>query len=240
MDPTPGIGNGGSANELALKSSFHKELVTKISVDNTDYLMYKALPINVAIIRATTADSSGNLSFEHESLLCDQRIIATAARNSGGIVLAQVKRISALGSLPSRSVGVPGAMVDCVCVVNEEDHDIFHGMSYTKRHDPVLTGEIKSPSDEVPIMPLDERKIIARRASFALSPGKVVNLGIGLPEGVANVAGEEGQLPYITLTTEPGVFGGLPASGKEFGPAINAEALVEMNQQVSLIVQLLH
>jgi propionate CoA-transferase len=81
-------------------------------------------------------------------------------------------------------------------------------------------------------MPLNERKIIARRASFALTPGKVVNLGIGLPEGVASVAGEEGQLPYITLTTEPGVFGGLPSSGKDFGPALNAAALVEMNQQV--------
>ncbi|KAL7478453.1 hypothetical protein ACHAW6_004218 [Cyclotella cf. meneghiniana] len=231
VDPTPGIGSGGAANELALASPLNKELVTKISIDNTDYLMYKALPIHVAIIRATTADSSGNLSFEHESLLCDQRIIATAARNSGGVVLAQVKRLSALGSLPSRSVGVPGAMVDCVCVVDEEDHDIFHGMSYTKRHDPVLCGEIRSPSDEVPKMPLDERKIIARRASFALKPGKVVNLGIGLPEGVASVAGEEGQLPYITLTTEPGVFGGLPASGTEFGPAVNASALVEMNQQ---------
>jgi propionate CoA-transferase len=229
VDPT--IGTGGAANDLALNSTLNKELVTKISLNNTDYLMYKALPINVAIIRATTADSSGNLSFEHESLLCDQRIIAMAARNSGGIVMAQVKRLSALGSLPSRSVGVPGAMVDCVCVVDEEDHDTFHGMSYTKRHDPVLCGEIKSPSDEVPKMPLNERKIIARRASFALKPGKVVNLGIGLPEGVANVAGEEGQLPYITLTTEPGVFEGLPASGKEFGPAVNAGALVEMNQQ---------
>jgi len=218
VDPTPGVGYGGAANELALKSPLSKELVTKISFDNSEYLMYKALPINVAIIRATTADSSGNLTFEHESLLCDQRIIATAARNSGGIVLAQVKRLSAVGALSSRAVGVPGALVDCVCVVDEEDHDIFHGMSYTKRHDPVLCGEIKSPSDEVPIMPLNERKIIARRASFALKPGKVVNLGIGLPEGVASVAGEEGQLPYITLTTEPGIFGGLPASGKDFGP----------------------
>jgi propionate CoA-transferase len=230
VDPTPGVGTGGAANQLALDSPLNQELVTKLSIMGSDYLMYKALPIQVAIIRATTADSSGNLSFEHESLLCDQKNIAMAARNSGGVVLAQVKRLCAVGSLPSRSVGVPGAMVDCVCVVDEEDHDVFHRMSYTKRHDPVLCGEIKSPSDEVPKMPLDERKVIARRASFALKPGKVVNLGIGLPEGVASVAGEEGQLPFITLTTEPGVFGGLPASCQEFGPAVNADALVEMNQ----------
>jgi propionate CoA-transferase len=165
-----------------------------------------------------------------ESLLCDQRIIAAAAKNSGGVVLAQVKRICATGSLPSRSVGVPGAMVDCVCVVDESEHDIYHPMSYTKRNDPVLYGIIRSPAEDVPQMPLNERKIIARRASFGLKPGKVVNLGIGLPEGIASVAGEEGQLQYITLTTEPGVFGGLPASGHEFGPASNADAVVEMNE----------
>ena len=239
VDPTPGVGNGGAANDLALQSPLHSQLVTKLSIGygpegdkmKTDYLMYKALPIHVAIIRATTADSSGNLSFEHESLLCDQRIMATAARNSGGVVLAQVKRLCSVGSLPSRQVGIPGAMVDCVVVVDEEDHDEYHPMSYTSRHDPVLSGEIKTPVEDVPKMPLNERKIIARRASMALKPGKVVNLGIGLPEGVASVAGEEDQLDFVTLTTEPGSFGGLPASGRSFGPSANADALVEMNEQ---------
>ncbi len=163
-------------------------------------------------------------------MLCDQRIIATAAANSGGVVLAQVKRICETGSLSSRSVGVPGSLVDCVCVVDESEHDVYHPMSYTKRCDPVLSGEIRTPAEDVPKMPLNERKIIARRASFGLKPGKVINLGIGLPEGIASVAGEEGQLQYVTLTTEPGSFGGLPASGKEFGPSLNADALVEMNE----------
>ena len=230
VDPTPGIGCGGAANQLALDSPLQKELVTKLSIGNSDYLMCKALPIQVAIIRATTADSSGNLAFEHESLLCDQRNIAMAARNSGGVVLAQVKRLCAVGSLSSRSVGVPGAMVDCVCVVPEDQHDEYHPQSYATRSDPVLCGEIKSPADETPKMPLNERKVIARRASFALKSGKTINLGIGLPEGVASVAAEEGQLPFVTLTTEPGVFGGLPASGHEFGPAFNADAIIEMNQ----------
>lgn len=221
---------GGAANELALASPLHQELVTRISIGSSDYLMYKALPIQVAIIRATTADASGNLTFEHESLLCDQRIMAKAAKNSGGVVLAQVKRICANGSLSSREVGVPGVLVDCVCVVDESEHDIYHPMSYTRRSDPVLYGKIKQPVEDVPRMPLNERKIIARRASFGLKPGKVVNLGIGLPEGVASVAGEEGMLQYINLTTEPGVFGGLPAAGKDFGPATNADAIVEMNE----------
>lgn len=192
--------------------------------------MYKALPIQVAIIRATTADSIGNLSLEHESLLCDQRIIAAAAKNSGGIVLAQVKRLTCDHSIPTREVHIPGAMVDCVVVVDENEHDVYHPMSYVSRFDPVLSSDIRSPGNEVKSLELNARKIVARRGSFALKPGKVINLGIGLPEGVASVANEEGMLNYITLTTEPGVFGGLPASGKSFGPASNADALIAMNE----------
>jgi len=236
VDPTPGVGSGGAANDLARKSPLHEKLVTKLTIGygeemKTDYLLYKALPIQVGIIRATTADSSGNLSFEHESLRCDQLSVAMAARNSGGVVIAQVKRLSQVGSLPSRSVLVPGSMVDCVVVVGDDDQNNYHPMSYTTFHSPVLAGEIRSPIEDSSRLPLSERKVIARRAARLLKPGLTVNLGIGLPEGVASVAGEEGMLPYITLTTEPGSFGGMPASGKNFGPSSNADALIEMNQQ---------
>jgi propionate CoA-transferase len=222
--------SGGAANESAKKSSFNDELVTKISLGGQDHLIYKALPIDVAIIRGTTADGQGNISIEHESLMCDQMITAAAARNSGGIVIAQVKRLAANGSLPSRSVAVPGPLVDCVVVVDEKDHDTLHPMSFMERHNPVLTGEFRTPQNRIPKMPMDIRKIIARRAFFGLRPNTVVNLGIGLPEGVAAVAAEEGMLKYVTLSTEPGVFGGLPASGRNFGPAHNASALLQMNQ----------
>jgi propionate CoA-transferase len=226
----PETGNGGAVNETALKSQLHKELITRIKIHGQDYLMYKALPIDVAIIRATTADSMGNLTVEDESLLCDQMITAAAARNSGGIVIAQVKRLAAVGSLPTRQVAVPGPLVDCVVVVDEDLHARDHAMSYLTVHDPFLTNQIRSPSDFLEKMELNERKVIARRAAMMLEPGKFVNLGIGLPDGVASVAAEEGLLKFITLTTEPGVVGGLPASGHEFGPAANADALIEMNQ----------
>ena len=186
--------------------------------------------MDVAIIRGTTADGLGNISLEHESLYCDQKITAAAARNSGGIVIAQVKRLAAIGSIPCRDVAVPGPLVDCVVVVEDEDHDTLHPMSFVERDNPVLTGQVRSPSDELPKMPLSIRKVIARRSFFVLRPNTVVNLGIGLPEGVASVAFEEGMLDYVTLSTEPGVFGGLPASGHSFGPSANAHALVEMNQ----------
>lgn len=221
---------GGAANEAAKKSPLHPKLVSKIEFNGQTCLIYKALPIDVAIIRGTTADSQGNITLEHESLLCDQKIVAAAAKNSGGIVIAQVKRIAADGSLKSREIQVPGPFVDCVVVVDEKDHDELHGMSYFTKNSPALTGEIKIPSGEVPSMSLDIRKIIARRAFFEVRPNQVVNLGIGLPEGVASVAAEEKMLNYLTLSTEPGSFGGLPASGHEFGPAYNASALMEMNQ----------
>jgi len=219
---------GGAANRAATESSL--QLVSKISIHGENKLCYRAIPIHVAIIRGTTADGQGNITIEHESLICDQRSIATAAKNSGGIVIAQVKRLAANGSLSTRQVAVPGALVDCVVVVDEKDHDSLHPMSFEERHNPVLTGEIVSPVGEVTKMPLDVRKIVARRAMFALKPNVIVNLGIGMPEGVANVAAEEGLLEYITLSTEPGVFGGLPATGRSFGPAYNASALVETNQ----------
>lgn len=222
--------SGGASNAAARQSPLHETLVRRLTIDNQVRLVYKALPINVAIIRGTTADANGNLTLEHESLLCDQKNIAAAAKNSGGVVIAQVKRLAAVGSLPCRSVDIPGTLVDCIVVVDEDDHDELHPMSYEERYNPALTGEVVTPQDEVVPMPLSIRKLIARRAFFGLQPNKLINLGIGLPEGVASVAAEEGMLKYITLSTEPGVFGGLPASGRSFGPAINASALIEMNQ----------
>ena len=222
--------SGGAVNDAAKNSTLHSKLVSHVTIQGHDNLLYKALPINVAIIRGTTADAQGNISIEHESLKCDQMILAAAARNSGGIVIAQVKRLAASGSIPVRSVTIPGPLVDCVVVVPEHEHDTLHPMSYVEKFNPSLTGTIKVPQDEIEHMPLDIRKIIARRAFFLLQPNTIVNLGIGLPEGVASVASEEGMLKYVTLSTEPGVFGGLPASGHSFGPALNPEAIVEMNQ----------
>jgi propionate CoA-transferase len=221
--------SGGAANEAAKQSPLHSQLVSKLTIAGQVNLMYKALPINVAIIRGTTADKQGNISVEHESLLCDQRIAAAAAKNSGGIVIAQVKRVAENGSIPSRNVAVPAALVDCVVVVDEKDHPELHGMSYFEHHNPYQTGELKAPQGEMDKMPMNIRKMIARRAFMGLKPNTIVNLGIGLPEGVANIAHEEGLLEYLTLSTEPGVFGGLPASGHGFGPAYNASSLMEMN-----------
>jgi len=180
------------------------------------------------VIRGTTADPDGNISFERESLYLDCLNQAMAARSNGGLVICQVERLAEKGSINPRNVRVPGALVDVV-VVAEKPED--HPMSFSTQYNPAFSGELRVPVSQQDVMPLDERKIIARRAALNLLPGQIVNLGIGMPEGVANVAAEEGILDQVSLTTEPGTHGGIGASGHDFGPAVNYSGLLEMHQQ---------
>ncbi|MGZ5032962.1 MAG: acyl CoA:acetate/3-ketoacid CoA transferase [Usitatibacter sp.] len=204
-----------------------EELVRVMQIDGEEWLFYKAFPITVALLRGTTADLTGNITMEREALVLDNLAIATAARNCGGFVLAQVERVAAPGALNPRQVVVPGVMVDCVVMAEPANHHQTYGTVYS----PAFAGEFKVALDMLAPMPLDERKVIARRAAFELPMGGVVNLGIGMPEGVAAVANEERVLDYLTLTAEPGVIGGVPQSGLDFGAAVNTEAIIHQNQQ---------
>jgi propionate CoA-transferase len=150
-----------------------------------------------------------------------------AARNSGGLVIAQVERIAAAESLNPREVQIPGVLVDCVVLAAAQNHLQTYGTAYNHAY----SGRQRVPLDRVAPMQLDERKIIARRCAFELPPGGVVNLGIGMPEGVAAVAAEERVLSYLTLTAEPGIIGGMPQGGLDFGAALNSEAVLHQNQQ---------
>jgi propionate CoA-transferase len=203
-----------------------KDLVELVTLGGKELLFYTAPRPRVAFIRATTADPEGNLAMDREALTQDSLAIATATRNSGGIVIAQVAYITESGALSPRMVKVPGILVDCVVLARPEMHQQTYGTAYS----PALSGEMRVPLDALPPMPLDERKLIARRAAFELLPNAVVNLGIGMPEGLAAVAAEERLLPYMTLTAEPGLVGGVPGSGMNFGSATNAAALLDMNQ----------
>ena len=214
--------DGGKINKLTTE-----ELVRVMEIDGEEYLFYKAFPVTVAFIRGTTADLSGNITMEHEALILDSLAIATAARNSGGFVIAQVERIAAPGALNPRQVIVPGILVDCVVVSQPQ----YHHQTYRTEYNPAFAGEFKVPLTMLAPLPLDERKVIARRCAFELPMGGVVNLGIGMPEGVAAVAAEETVLNYVTLTAEPGVIGGVPQSGLDFGAAVNTEAVIAQNQQ---------
>jgi propionate CoA-transferase len=219
IDPRLG---GGKVNDVTTD-----DIVKLVEVEGDEWLFYKATPINVAFIRGTSADPAGNISMEREALLLDNLAQAMAARNNGGIVIAQVERIVAEGSIRPKDVKIPGVFVDCVVVAEAPE---LHRMNYGVMYDAALAGEIRVPVENMTKMPLDERKIIARRAAFELPPNGVINLGVGAPDGVAAVANEEKVTPYITMTTEAGAIGGVLASGSSFGSAANADAIMDQNQ----------
>ncbi len=203
-----------------------EDIVKLVEVDGAEWLFYKATPIDVALIRATSADPSGNLSMEKEPLTLDVQAQAMAAHNNGGIVIAQVERIVEQGSIRPKDVKVPGILVDCVVVAPDPE---MHRMNYGVMYNPALSGEIRVPAEGMAKMPLDERKIIARRAAFELPVNGVINLGVGAPDGVAAVANEEKATPFITMTTEAGAVGGVLASGSSFGSSANAHSIIDQN-----------
>ncbi len=208
--------NGAKMNERT-----KEDLIEVISLNGGEYLFYKSFPIDVAIIRGTTADEQGNLTMEHEGSFSVMLTLAMAAHNCGGKVIAQVKRITGRGSLNPQLVKVPGILVDAVVV--DENQKQATGISY----DPAVSGELKRPLGKIGPVPLNIEKIAARRAFLELRKGDIVNLGFGIPSLISVIAAEEGLVEQVTFTIEHGAVGGVPLTGLQFGSAWNPEALVE-------------
>lgn len=219
VDPRNG---GGKMNEKTTE-----DIVELITIHDKEYLLYKSMPVTAAFIRGTTADVDGNITMEKEALILENLAIAQAVKNSGGIVIAQVERVAERGTLHPRDVVVPRILVDYVVVSEPENH----WQTFAEQYSPAFASAIRVPQASMPALEMNERKIICRRAAMELQEDAVVNLGIGMPEGVAMVAAEEGTLDQVTLTIEPGPIGGIPAGGLNFGAATNAECLVDQPAQ---------
>ncbi|MCR1839966.1 acyl CoA:acetate/3-ketoacid CoA transferase [Murimonas intestini] len=210
---------GGKMNEVT-----SEELVELVNFNGEEYLFYKAFPLDVALLRGTTADEDGNITFEKEGPINEGLAVAQAAKNSGGIVIVQVEYRAKRGTMHPKEVKIPGALVDYVV----EATDInacwqTEGVYY----EPSFAGNLKKPIDALPVLPLNERKIIERRCAMELRKGNLVNLGVGIPADVASVVAEEGCTEDIILTTESGNFGGVPAALPNFGSSYNPQASID-------------
>ena len=214
---------GGKINEKARQAG---DVVEVIQIRGEEKLFYPSLPLDVAIIRATYADERGNCTMEHEGVTLDALSIAQATKNSGGKVIVQAEKVVQFGSLDSRLVKIPGILVDAIVVAKPENHMQTFGTAYN----PAFSGEVRVPVDAFAPLELDSRKVISRRAAMELVPNAVVNLGIGMPECISNVAAEE-NIGGMVLTTESGVIGGVPAGGLDFGVTANAECVVDQAYQ---------
>jgi propionate CoA-transferase len=204
-----------------------QDLIEVVSIGGKECLFYKSFAIDIALIRGTSADTTGNISMEREANLIDVLAIAQAAHNCGGIVIAQVERIVEKKTLNPWLVKVPGILVDYIVVSSPENH----WQTFSQKYDPALSGETRMPLNMIAPMPLDERKIISRRAFKEINDGFVVNLGIGLPEGISSVASEKGLFDSLHLSVESGITGGLPAGGLNFGASYNPDCIIDQPSQ---------
>ncbi|MBR0642946.1 acyl CoA:acetate/3-ketoacid CoA transferase [Plastoroseomonas hellenica] len=202
-----------------------EDLVELVEFRGEEYLFYRPFRVDVAFVRGSAADEDGNISMEHEAVTLEMLSIAQAARRSGGIVVAQVKRIVPRGSIHPKMVKVPGILVDALVV------DPDQWQTYETEDSPAYSGHARVALEDVPRLPPGPRRIVARRGACELFEGAICNLGSGISTGIANVAAEEGVLRRVCLTNEQGNIGGAPASGNEAGAARSPDAQIDQPYQ---------
>lgn len=202
-----------------------EDIVRVIELDGEEWLFYPNQKIDVALVRGTTADEHGNITYEEEASRLDGVSLAQAARNSGGIVIAQVKYLAEDGTLDPKDVVIPGIYVDYIVVDKDQKQTCI------TNYDAALAGNVRSPKSAFETLPLDAKKVVARRAAKELPMDSVINLGVGMPAGVAAVAAEEGYIDRLNFTVEQGAIGGVPVGGIIFGVSYCPDALIDQTLQ---------
>lgn len=221
IDPRNG---GGAMNPQSTRPP-----VKLIELEGEDYLFYPSQKIDIALIRGTTADENGYISFEEEPNTLGALEMAMACKASGGKVIVQVKRVARANSLDPRLVRIPGTLVDAV-VVHPTQTQVSPAMSDPREGwNPFLAGALKHPLSDIKPLPLSAEKVMLRRAAMHLRRGDVINLGAGVSTRLPILALEEDVLDEVTFTNEHGIFGGLMATaiGGSFVPALNADAIMD-------------
>ena len=202
-----------------------EDLVELVELKGEEWLFYKPIKIDVAFLRGTTADEDGNVTMEQEAVYGEMISMAQATRRAGGVVIVQVKRMANRGTLPGKQVKIPGMLVDFVVV------DPAQRQTYGTEYSPSFAGELREPLSSFEPLPLDPRKVVARRGAMEVFPGAVCNLGSGISTGIGTVGAEERILDHIVLTNEQGLIGGAPAVGHEAGAARNYWAMIDQPYQ---------
>lgn len=211
---------GCKANRAA--ADCRREVVSLVELEGQEYLCYRHLPMDVCILRGSLADEDGNISMVNEAIPAEQMEMAAAVHNNGGTVIVQVEKIVPRHSLPPRSVWISKHLVDYVVEARPGEHP--HTYEQPKFR-PEIAGQCRVPEEALAPMELGVRKAVARRGALELSAGALVNLGLGISDGVALVASEEGAADQITLTIETGIFGGVPLGGLSMGAGVNCDAI---------------
>lgn len=219
---------GGKMNAM---TKAEKDMIDVINIDGSEYLLYRSIPINSVIIRGTTADEDGNITFEDEPVKLEVMSAVLATKRYGGKVIVQVKNVAKKGSLHPKDVIIPGYFVDAVVVC--ENPEVDHRQSHSYFYDPALSGDLKVPVASLKPLPLTIRKVVGRRAISEVALGEAINLGIGIPNDViGGILAEENLSDDVLLTVESGLYGGAPEGGMDFGVARNTSALLEHTVQM--------
>ena len=204
-------------------------LVERVTLGDDIFLWFRPIEVDIAIVRASRADTAGNLVFDREAAKLDVLAAAQAAAANDGTVIVQVEEVVATGVLDPRTVHVPGLLVDIIVPVADQ------WQTYAGKYDPTLSGEARATDLAMAETDHLAKRIIARRAAQEIRDGETIAVGFGVSADVVNVLATQGRLDDVTICIEQGHIGGIPEAGDLFGAARNSQAILSSTDTFDMI-----